>query len=334
MIVSSPPTAATGCRALVDQELRRVVGQLEPSVRDLAEYHMGWRDEHGNHVDGGGGKGVRTVLALLGAEACGSDPATGVPGAVSVELVHNFSLIHDDVIDGDEQRRHRPTLWALFGVDRALVVADALFALAFQELLQLPSGAPAAAALAAGSLRMIHGQADDMAFVGQPSIAVEDVVAMSSKKTGAILGCAASIGALLADAPADRVDALREFGEHLGLAFQATDDVLGIWGDRELTGKPVGSDLTEGRRTLPVVLGLQHPEHERLHSLLQEPQLADEEVEEVTALLAEVGVRRDVEAMADRHLARALVSLERFPCEPAALDALTALAHFVCRRSA
>ena len=219
---------------------------------------MGWTDPGGNPVSSPGGKGIRPTLAILSAEAAWADAEIGVPGAVAVELVHNFSLIHDDIIDTDTERHHRPTVWSVYGIGPAIVAGDALQILAHQVLLETPfgRGAAASAALADATAAMIAGQADDIAFESRRDVTVEQCMGMSAAKTGALLGCAASMGAILAGAPGATVGALRDYGRYLGLAFQAVDDLLGIWGDPAQTGKPAGSDLRQRKKSMPVVSAL------------------------------------------------------------------------------
>ena len=182
----------------------------------------------------------------------------GAPGGVAVELVHNFSLLHDDLMDGDVERRHRPTVWTLWGPSAALIAGDALSTLAIDVLLRTPNPAApaAAAALVEATSEMIAGQADDLAFEARRSVSVEECMGMSTAKTGALLGCAASIGAILAGAPPTTVQALRDFGRHLGVAFQAVDDLLGIWGDPATTGKPIGNDIRQRKKSMPLVAAL------------------------------------------------------------------------------
>jgi geranylgeranyl diphosphate synthase type I len=256
-ITDVPGVLARSWRS-VSPAMIAAIGRLHPDIERVASYHIGWTDSLGKPVDAPLGKGIRAALALLSAQAAWSDPAVGVPGAVAVELVHNFSLIHDDIIDNDTQRRHRPTVWSKFGVGRAIIAGDALANLAHQVLLDGPAGnGPAAsAALAEATALMIAGQADDLAFETRDNVTVKECMAMSAAKTGALLGCASSIGALLAGAPAATVGALSDYGRHLGLAFQAVDDLLGIWGDPARTGKPVGSDLRQRKNSMPVVSAL------------------------------------------------------------------------------
>jgi geranylgeranyl diphosphate synthase type I len=238
--------------------MRDAVARLTPSIRDVVGYHLGWTDAAGNPTAVKGGKGIRTALATLSAEASWADASVGAPGGVAVELVHNFSLLHDDLMDGDVERRHRPTAWALWGPSVALLAGDALCTLATDVLLRAPNPAAPAAALALceATAEMIAGQADDLAFEARRAVSVEECMGMSTAKTGALLGCAASMGAILASAPPATVRALRDFGRHLGVAFQATDDLLGIWGDPATTGKPAGNDIRQRKKSMPIVAAL------------------------------------------------------------------------------
>lgn len=257
------PTTAVGevlerSRALCLPLLQQAIQRLPASIKRAAEYHFGWTEADGRPSAERGGKGIRPALAVLSAEAVWAAPEVGAPGAAAIELVHNFSLLHDDLMDGDTERRHRPTVWALWGPSLALLTGDALSTLAVEVVLSAPSPAAAVAAraLEEATAEMIAGQADDLAFECRRAVSVEECMAMSTAKTGALLGCAASIGAVLAGAPPATVRALRDFGRHLGVAFQAVDDLLGIWGDPARTGKPAGNDIRQRKKSMPIVAAL------------------------------------------------------------------------------
>jgi geranylgeranyl diphosphate synthase type I len=252
------PDVLARTRAAITPAMVAAVDRLEPDIKRQTSYHLGWTDAGGRPLPAPAGKGIRPALALLSAAAAWSDPSVGIPGAVAVELVHNFSLIHDDIIDGDTERHHRPTVWSVFGVGPAIITGDALEILAHQILLEASgtTGAAASAALAEGTAAMIAGQAQDVAFEQRRNVTVEECMAMCAAKTGALLGCASSIGAVLAGAPPATVGALRDFGCQLGLAFQAVDDLLGIWGDPATTGKAAGNDLRQRKKSMPVVAAL------------------------------------------------------------------------------
>jgi geranylgeranyl diphosphate synthase type I len=333
--MTSVPDALSRARDAVRPAMVAAVERLNPELGRIAAYHLGWCDERGVPSARGGGKGVRPALAVLSAEAAGADAAAGVPGAVAVELVHNFSLLHDDVIDGDRERRHRPTVWALYGVGPAVLVGDALVTLGNQVLLEHgPAGAAACAELNDAVAAMIGGQADDTAFEGRADVGIEECLGMVAGKTGALLSCAAAIGAVLAGAPAPVVDSLHRYGAHLGVAFQAVDDILGIWGDPERTGKPRGNDLSTRKKSLPVVfaLGADEPGAHHLRRLLLNGPLDAEAVARATELVEGCGGRQATEALAGEHLEAACRSLDGAGLAAAAAAELSDLARFVVER--
>ncbi|WP_405794437.1 polyprenyl synthetase family protein [Streptomyces longwoodensis] len=245
-------------RTLATPVLRAAVDRLAPPMDTVAAYHFGWIDAQGRPAHGDGGKAVRPALAVLSAEVTGARPETGVPGAVAVELVHNFSLLHDDLMDGDEQRRHRDTVWKVHGPAQAILVGDALFALANEVLLELGTveAGRATRRLTSATRALIDGQAQDISYEHRDRVSVEECLEMEGNKTGALLACASSIGAVLGGADDATADALEKYGYHLGLAFQAVDDLLGIWGDPGATGKQTWSDLRQRKKSLPVVAAL------------------------------------------------------------------------------
>jgi geranylgeranyl diphosphate synthase type I len=320
----APPACLERAAGLVGPALDRAVARLTPALQEPVRHHLA-----------GGGKRVRAALALVSAVAAGSDEGTGLPGAVAVELVHNYSLIHDDLMDGDTERRHRPTVWARYGAGTAVIAGDALAALAVEVLLDEPSAprVAAAAALTRANQEMIAGQAADMAFEGRPEVGVDECRRMELAKTGALLGCAASIGAILAGADPATVGALDEFGRQLGAAFQAVDDLLGVWGDPERTGKPVGNDLVQRKQSLPVVLARAAAGSRRteLDAALA-AEMTPGALAAATGLLEALGARQATQEQADRHFATALAALDRVALVPDAHQELVAVARFVTER--
>ena len=333
--VSVPPILARA-KELVSPALRAAVAGLSTELRPIAEYHLGWRNESGAPTGADGGKGVRPALAVLSAEAVGASAIVGVPGAVAVELVHDFSLIHDDVMDNDAERRHRPTVWALYGIGQAVIVGDALLVLADQVVLGvgLEAGARAARLLSRATGEMIAGQALDMAFESRRVVTLEECLAMEAGKTGALLGCAAAIGAILADAPAETIECLTRFGVEMGLSFQAVDDLLGIWGDPEATGKPAGSDLRQHKKSLPVVAALQEGGNaaEELSTLLEKEDLLESEVARAATLVEQGGGRELAQSEAHVHFEQALAALERAAITESSKLELIDLANFIVDR--
>lgn len=320
---------------LVQPALRKAVGSLDPGLRTPAEYHFGWVDPDGTPISAPSGKGIRPALAVLGAEAAGGSAADAIAGAVALELIHNFSLIHDDIIDGDRTRRHRRTVWDVYGVADAIIVADALHTLAFEVLLAEGDAKHISAArrLAAATAAMIAGQAQDMALDRRADAALSDCLTMEANKTGALLAQSVAIGAVLAGADDDVAGCLERYGADVGVAFQAVDDVLGIWGDPAVTGKPIGSDLREHKKSMPVAMALEAGGvlADELAAAFRGP-LTDADIERLTCRFDEHGIRARVRELADQRFAAALGALHQCRLEPIAMAELEAVATFVVER--
>jgi geranylgeranyl diphosphate synthase, type I len=330
-VTTTLPERLNRARELVWPALRSAVDSLEPDLRAVAVHHFGW-DEDG----AGGGKAVRPALALASAAAVGGSPETAVDGAVAVELVHNFSLLHDDIMDRDQERHHRPAAWTVFGEARAILAGDALANLASQVLLRRETSEAmrATSLLVDATARMIAGQSEDMSREGRVGVRIEEVIAMHAAKTGALLSCSSSIGAVLTGAGDDVVGRLGAFGMQVGIAFQAVDDQLGIWGRPELTGKPTWNDLRQRKSSLPVVAALdtQCDEADRLRALLSRQERTEAEIAEAAELVETCGGRRFAVEEAERRLQAALRELERAPIDPDARDELEGLARFIVER--
>jgi geranylgeranyl diphosphate synthase type I len=323
-------------RALAVPALRAAVARLDPSCRLVASYHLGWCDEDGRPTDNSGGKAVRPALALLAAEAVGGPAEVALAGAVAVELVHNFSLLHDDLLDRDLERRHRRTAWAIWGEATAILTGDALLALAHEVLLESPTpgAAEATRLLAAVARELIRGQVQDIAFENRADVGLDECVAMAAAKTGSLLGASTGVGAILAGAPAATVAAMRTFGVQFGLAFQLVDDVLGIWGDPAVTGKPVYSDLRSRKKSLPVTYAVGrsdvNPELTRWLIGVGEPPAAS--LPRVADILERSGARDWALTEARRRMSLAEQTLSDVDIKPQARADLIQLAQFVVDR--
>ncbi|MFI6648227.1 polyprenyl synthetase family protein [Streptomyces sp. NPDC050529] len=336
------PRILARCRDLVRPALGRAVRQLHPWHAEITAFSLGWDGPDGRATPGAQGKGVRQALAVLGAEAVGAKAESAVLGAVAVELIHTFSLLHDDIMDGDETRRQRATAWKAYGTGPAVLAGDALFALAVQTLAGAPGGAcvPAVRLLAGTLNDLVRGQADDLLFESRPwtgpdAVQPHEYRLMAEQKTGSLLGCAAGLGAVLGGAGRSESDALTAAGRHLGVAFQAVDDVLGIWGDPAVTGKPAHSDLRRRKKTYPVLAALaaDGPASLRLGALLRTGEaLDDHAVRRAAGLIEEAGGRAAALAEADRQLESARACMESVALAPEPLaDLLSLLPYFVER---
>ncbi|GAA3446887.1 polyprenyl synthetase family protein [Planomonospora venezuelensis] len=330
-------------RAMTEPAHQAAVERLPEEIRHVAGYHAGWWDADGRPC-AGTGKAVRPALVLACARAIAegagwpgrAGPAAGavraaVPAAVAVELVHDFSLLHDDVMDGDPVRRHRPAAWTVFGTGSAVLAGDTLISLALDVLAD--SGAQTKV-LTTALLRLCGGQNADLAFERRTDITLAECVTMAADKTGALLGCACELGALAGGADPARAARLREFGEHLGLAFQLVDDLLGIWGDPETTGKPVYGDLVARKKSLPVVAALtsQTPAGERLARLYGRNTLDEQALAQAAQLIDASGARLWATEQARHHMEAALEHLERAEPAPDAAADLRVLAHLIVHR--
>lgn len=302
----------------LDREMRAVVTPSDPLVSpfyDMLQYHLGWRDEHFQPVAANSGKRLRPLFCLLTAEALGSDWHAALPAAAAVEILHNFSLVHDDIEDNDRVRRHRPTLWTLVGVPHAINAGDALFMLAQRTLVRLPDGGVSAERTVRVSrifqdacLRLVEGQFLDMHAESLPATDETYYLRMIAGKTAALLGAAAAIGAAVATDDSAMLTECQLFGQELGLSFQMSDDLLGLWGDPEMTGKPAGADLRRRKKSLPVVLAQKEKAElaERIAAAFRQSQPSDDEIGELLRAMERAGIRERVQSRVDAHLAAAL----------------------------
>jgi geranylgeranyl diphosphate synthase type I len=331
--------ALARARALLDPALRAWVGRLPDPVARVASYHFGWTDSAGRPDNGPAGKALRPALVLSCAEAVGGSAEAALAPAVAVELVHNFSLLHDDILDRDTTRRHRPTAWTVFGSPAALLAGDALLIHASRVLCDQPVWPHAGTGirwLSEATIALIEGEHTDVSFEERAHVSLTECLAMTEGKTAALLSCSCALGALWGGGSPEQTETLRRFGRHLGMAFQLADDLLGIWGDPAVTGKPAGADLASRKKSLPVVAALDSgtPAGRRLAELYAgSGEEGDEtEVALLAELVAEAGGRSWAEATAEEELRLALDCLRAaHPADPAA-SSLAALARLACRR--
>ena len=252
-------------RLAIDTELKSVLDERRSPLYDMLRYHLGWIDEKGNPLKNGVGKALRPTLCLLGCEAAGSDYRRALPAAAGLELLHNFSLIHDDIQDGDLERRHRPTVWAVWGMPQAINAGTAMRILTNSCLARLTDRGFSADTILQlqrlmdeASLDLIEGQYLDIAFEQRQDVTVTDYLKMIGGKTGALIACSLEAGALLGTGDRCMIEQFRELGWNIGLSFQITDDILGIWGNRDITGKPLASDIRRRKKTLPIVHAIEN----------------------------------------------------------------------------
>ena len=358
MTHDSQPDTICNMTALKDY-FAHLIPQVEAEMRDVVNatishniqqpkwfnvmlnYHLGFADAHGNPTQINAGKRIRPMLVLLACEACGGDIRTALPAATAVELLHNFSLIHDDIEDGDELRRGRLTLWKQWNVAQAINAGDAMFAQAHLALQRLADcGIPAervVCALRAFDAMCVHltiGQHLDMSFETRADVTAAEYMAMIEGKTAALIKACCQIGAIVAGADDARIEVLGEFGRGVGLSFQLQDDVLGIWGDPAKTGKQ-DSDLAHGKKTLPVLFAAEHDARVReMYFATKNTKLNEDEINQLKQMIEAAGGRAHTEQAAEAAYANAMESWESATLSNKAGQALRELGQGLLGRSA
>ena len=318
---------ANAYRPAIERELRSIVGESPQALFGWMRYHLGWEDREGVAVDASPGKLLRPVGLLLACDLVGGRAQEALPAAAAVELVHNFSLLHDDVEDRSEQRRGRPTLWTFTGVAHAINAGDGMFAMARLAMHRLAAtGLEAERTQAAmreldeACLRLVEGQFRDIDFEQRADVTLAEYLAMSAGKTAAMFAAPFAMGAVLGGADAAAVDAFRRFGHHVGLAFQGIDDVLGIWGDPAVTGKPVGDDIRSRKRTYPVLAAIEAggDEADRLAGEYEQPARPHSDVSALSELIERLDGRLATERFVEGQRAAARAAIAPLNLGPAA----------------
>ena len=330
----------------IEEELQRQVARLDQprtqAFHEMLTYHMGWTgDGAGSEATG---KRIRPLLVLLSAAACKEEENANPPywlrakpAAAAVELVHNFSLVHDDIQDNSDKRRGRDTVWIKWGAPMAINAGDALFVIANQAIVDLLEHYPAEVVAKAAKilndtcLDLTRGQFLDMSYEERSDLNMEDYWPMISGKTSALLSACTHIGALLGGADESTQEAYRLFGHHLGLAFQVQDDILGIWGDEAVTGKSAASDLVEGKNSLPILFGV--GKQEKFSERWKQGPITTDEVKEVAAQLEAEGARSYSKDVAETETQKALEFLHQANPQGEAGRSMLELANLLLKRN-
>jgi geranylgeranyl diphosphate synthase type I len=314
----------------IEEQMRTVLGDHDGAVRPLYEmlaYHLGLDGPEGPR-----GKRIRPLIGLRAYQALTGAFRTARPGAAAVELGHNFSLVHDDIEDADRERRHRPTLWAIWGIPLAINAGDALFALSRLALYRLLDDDVSEHRVLAvmrvydeTCLALCEGQFLDISFERRTDVTVDEYIEMIGKKTAALLEASAQAAAILATDDPATIEAFRTFGFQVGLAFQMADDLKGTFWTSEASGKPVAGDVRKRKKTLPLVWALEHatePDLGRLREIYSGAadgaaeggvQMRDTEVAEVLDILERCGARDHAASEAQRYREEALTSIRNLP---------------------
>ncbi|NIS81535.1 MAG: polyprenyl synthetase family protein [Anaerolineales bacterium] len=323
-------------REAIEKDLMRSMQSISSSsyveMHQMVEHHMGWSDPAHTR-----GKRVRPLLALLSCSSVDKSWQQAIPAATAVELLHNFSLIHDDIEDRSEKRRGRPTVWKQWGIAQAVNTGDALFTLAHLSMFRLPSAGITSETLInvlqtfdEACLRLTQGQYLDLAFESQSQIPTAEYLEMIEGKTAALIAASTVIGAKLGGAQPEKAKLYYDFGYHMGNAFQILDDVLGIWGHPDITGKSQGDDLRARKKTLPVVYTM-----ERSTEFVGEWSRAgneEKDIQRLIHLLESVEAEAYARSVAEEQTEHALSALEEANPTGVAGQALRDLVHRLLQR--
>ncbi|MFQ6059066.1 MAG: polyprenyl synthetase family protein [Anaerolineae bacterium] len=339
-----PQAILTRYASAVKAEMGAVLAAPHPALAPfygMMGYHLGWLDEDFETTGARMGKGIRPMLCLLACEALDGNWRRALPAAAAVELVHNFSLIHDDIEDGSATRRGRPTVWSVWGEPHAINVGDGMLILARVALHRLAERGVEATKIQAlarvldeACLALCQGQYLDLSFEERLDVTVAEYMAMAEGKTAALLAAASQMGAMLASDDEELIACYRRFGRHLGIAFQITDDILGLWGDEAVTGKSAVDDILQRKKTLPIVYTLQQAaDSKHVQEVFRKDVVDEGDIQAVLRILDEVDARGYAQRLAEEHRQRALAELEATGIEHEAQERLRQLALFLTERA-
>lgn len=323
-------------------ELKTILkGDIYPphdQLHGMLHYHMGWLDKGFNPADSPAGKQIRPMLLLLVCMGAGGDWRHAMPAAAAIELIHNFSLIHDDIEDRSETRRGRDTIWSIWGVPLGINAGDAMFSIAHLALhrLSLHPIPPQVIVASFGRfdetcLQLTQGQDADIRFEDQKEVDIEAYLEMITGKTSVLIRLCAELGGMLAGKEGAILENFREFGLNLGLAFQMLDDILGIWGDEKTIGKSATSDIVTRKKTLPILYGIQNDDQLR-HLFVESEADLTPHISEIVSRLTDCGARDFAQGKAEYFTELALRNFKDMGLEGEAAVGLEELAAFLLMR--
>ena len=341
MSAMSLPTAFNRFRDQIETEIKSLVLEEGFPLYRMMGYHMGWLDEYGEAAEEESGKRIRPTLSLLACEALGGDVKAALPAAAAVELVHNFSLIHDDIQDGNSERHNRPTVWWVWGPAQAINAGDGMHALARLALLRQTGEdmSPERTLKAVGlldqaCLRLCEGQYLDLTYQERVDISQDAYFKMVEGKTAALISCAAELGAVMSSVEEPAVQAMAQFGAKLGMAFQIRDDILDLWGQQD-TGKPLAGDILNKKKSLPIVYAIENAsgaERRTLGDVYFKRVMEPEDIDKIIEVLQTLGAREFCQAKADALCDEAIQSLKDAGMTSQQTEGLEALARFIVTR--
>ncbi|MCH2309461.1 MAG: polyprenyl synthetase family protein [SAR202 cluster bacterium] len=299
-----------------DNELKNSLSSVHSQAYSMLRYCMGWEDINGESVDSHSGKGLRPSLCLFVSDATGTGLHQSAQVATSIELIHNFSLVHDEIQDLDKIRHHRPTIWTIWGKRKSLIAGNLMQVAAHNtinliDFVDENSKASISNLLGKACIQMLEGQNLDLLFEKNDSIELEDYLHMISLKTGALLRASLNLGAVLNVKDPNILNAIDQTGKALGYAFQIRDDILGVWGTEDVTGKPVGADIRRKKKSLPIVhaMGFESGKYaNELKKIYSHSEISDDDVNQVLEIMNQIKTREYAEDLTNNYLEAALIS--------------------------
>ena len=331
-------------RLHLENALAAAVPPLEEhAVNTLLRYHLGWSDRHGvpSPTPASQGKALRPTLCMFACDAFQGEPGHAAPAAAALELIHNFSLVHDDIQDQGLERRHQPTVWAVWGTERALVAGDAMQSLGDLTTLNMRNNVPAETTirvshlLTQSYLEMIEGQCRDLQFEQRDIIEADEYLGMIALKTGALIRSSLVIGATIATDDPDTLEGVARFGRSIGRLFQIRDDYLGIWGDEAIVGKSTDSDIVQRKKSYPIVYAFQKAEGAKRDELLRlyaRETLDEQDVDQVLEILEDIGAARQTDELTELTAQEGRDALAMLELPPWATEDAASLIDFMAYR--
>ncbi len=330
---------------MIDAEITRAFDghDFPKPLYDIMKYHLGWLDEDLKPADQYVGKRFRPTLCLLTYNAISGVYDKALPAAAAIELIHNFSLIHDDIEDMDVERRHKPTVWKLWGVPHAINAGDGMHVMANLAALRLNEInvthykiVDVLGILNQTIMELCEGQYLDMSFEGRTDVTTDMYLEMISRKTAALIEASTSIGAVLATNDEKLSARFRKFGRKIGMAFQIVDDIIGIWQKTEKTGKPVASDIKNKKKTLPVLYAFEKAskkDRKLLIDTYKKDTLSNRDVNKILKVLKNVNAREESQEIASKFEREALEELDKTGIKNEAMDKVKSLTNFLVNRT-
>lgn len=317
--------------------------EIAPILWQVIDYQFGWDLANTEQAKKVSGKKVRPVLMALVAKAISGDYHHVLPAGAALEFIHNFTLIHDDVMDKSPERRHRPAVWTQWGPDQAINVGDGLYALAMLSTVRLAKiGTPpekivgVVRSISQACLWTCEGQILDMDFETRTAVSPDEYITMIANKSATLIECAAEIGALLSTDDPKIIQAYAQFARNLGVAFQVRDDYLGIWGNTQETGKSAVTDIQEKKKSYPVLVGFQQAssaDQDTLRQIYAQNTLTDSDIQTVLAILDRTGAAKQTDQIAGQYADTAMLSLANTGIENETQDIIRQYAAFLVRRT-